>query len=80
MIVVIYKVHINTKNRICNFSNSLIESEKLKAEKFLIGEKNYKDLVVYFTNYVNSKSIKSLYYHKLMGKIEEHEGEIMVDY
>ena len=33
--------------------------------------------MIYFTNYVSSKSIKklSLHYHKLMGKIEEHEGE-----
>ena len=25
-------MHINIKNRICNFSNSLIESAKLKTE------------------------------------------------
>ena len=75
MIVQIYKMHINIKNRICNFSNSLIESAKLKTEN-RIKEKNYKDLVIYFTNYANSKLIKmlSLYHHKLMRKIKEHEG------
>ena len=33
--------------------------------------------MIYFTNYISSKSIKklSLHYHILMGKIEEHEGE-----
>ena len=49
----------------------------------LIDEKNYKDLMIYFTRYVHSKSIKilSLYYHKLIGKNEEHEGKkyLMVD-
>ena len=70
-------MHLNFKNRICNFSNSLIESEKLKTENILIHEKNYKDLGILF-HYVNSKSIKmlSMYYHELMGKIEEHEGKI----
>ena len=40
----------------------------------LIDKKNYKDLTIYFTRYVNSKSIKmlSLHYHELMGKIKEH--------
>ena len=41
-------------------------------------EKNYKDLVIYFTGYVHSKSIKifSLNYYELMGKIEELEENI----
>ena len=36
-----------------------------------IDEKNYKDLTIYFTRYVHSKSIKmlSLHYHKLMKKL-----------
>ena len=44
---------------------------------FLINEKNYNDMVIYFTRYVHSKSIKvlSLLYHELMGKIEEYEGK-----
>ena len=41
------------------------------------------DLVIYSTRYVYSKSIKmlNLYYHELMGKIEEHERKkyLMVD-
>ena len=39
--------------------------------------------MIYFTTYVHSKSMKilSLYYHELLGKIEEHEGKnyLMVD-
>ena len=38
--------------------------------------KKYKDLAIYFTRYIHSKSIKmlSLHYHELMGKIKEHKG------
>ena len=77
MIVVICKMHINIKNLICNYSNNLIESEKLETENILIFEEKYKDLVICFISYVNSKLIKmlSLHYDKLMGKIEEHEGK-----
>ena len=49
MILGIYEVHINIKNRIYNFSNSLIESEKLQTKKVLTDEKNFIDLVNYFT-------------------------------
>ena len=46
-------------------------------------EKNYKDLVIHFTRYIHSKSLKtlSMYYHGLMTKTEEHEGKkiFMVD-
>ena len=49
MILGIYEIYINIKNWICNFSNSLIESEKLETKKFLIDEKNFKDLVSFFT-------------------------------
>ena len=51
-------------------------NQKIKIS-FLINEKNYNDMVIYFTRYVHSKSIKvlSLLYHELMGKIEEHEGK-----
>ena len=33
--------------------------------------------MIYFNNNVKSKSVKllSLYYHQLMGKIEEHKGK-----
>ena len=36
----------------------------------LIDKKDYKDLSIYFTRYVHSKSIKmlALHYHELMGK------------
>ena len=46
MTMAIYKMHINIKDRVCNFSNSLMKSEKLQAENILIDNKNYKDLVV----------------------------------
>ena len=66
---------INIKNRICNYSNSLIESEKLETKNILINEKIYKDLVIYFTSCVNKKSMKmlNLHYHELLGKIEKQE-------
>ena len=36
-------------------------------------------MVIHFTRYVDSKSIKmlSLHYHELMGNIKEHEGKIL---
>ena len=72
MIVDIYikKKHINIKNRISKYSDKLIESQKTETENISINEKNYKDLVIYFTNYVNSKSIKmlNLSYHELTKK------------
>ena len=82
MIVHIYKVHtkkINLKNRVCNYCfDNFIKAKRLQTKNILIDEKNYKDLVIYFTRYVHSKSIKmlSLHYHKLMGKIEEHQRNI----
>ena len=38
-------------------------------------KKKYNVLIIYFIEYFHSKSIKvvNLYYHKLMGRIEEHE-------
>ena len=30
----IYKIHINIKNRICSYTNSLIELEKLETKKY----------------------------------------------
>ena len=49
--------------------------KRKNIENILIDEKSYKDLVIYFTRYDYGKSIRilSLYYHELMGKIEEHE-------
>ena len=55
------------------------QSKKIETKNILIDEKNYKDLMTYFTRYIHSNSIKmlSLHYHELMGKIEEHEGKNM---
>ena len=38
-------------------------------------KKNYKDLIICFARYDHGKSIRmlTLYYHKLIGKAEEHE-------
>ena len=46
---------------------------KIETKNVLIDEKNYKDLVIYFSRYVHSKSMKilSLEYDELMGKNEE---------
>ena len=45
-------------------------------ETNIIDEKNYKDLVIYFTRYAHNKSIKILilHYDELIEKIEEHGG------
>ena len=66
-------MHININNRVCNYSNNLIESGKEETENILISEKNYKNLVIYFTSYVDSKQTKmlSLNHDELMGKIED---------
>ena len=51
---------INIKNRVYNYHfDNLIEGKKIKIKSILIDEKNCKDLVIYFTRYVRSKSIKS---------------------
>ena len=59
----------NTKNRVYDYYfDNLIKAKKLETKKILIDEKNLKDLVIYFTRYVHSKSIKmfSLHYLELL--------------
>ena len=58
--------------------DNLVKAKKIATKNVLMDEKNYKDLVIYFTRYVHSKSIKifSLNYYELMGKIEELEENI----
>ena len=55
-----------------------MKPQQIKANNALIHEENIKNLVIYFTKYVNCKSIKmlSLHFYKLMGKTEEHEEKI----
>ena len=63
---------INITNGICNYHfDNLVKAKKLKAKNFLIDKKNNKDLTIYFSIYVHSKSIKmlSLHYHELIGKM-----------
>ena len=56
----------NTKNRVYDYYfDNLIKAKKLETKKILIDEKNLKDLVIYFTRYVHSKSIKMLSLHYL---------------
>ena len=70
---------INIKNRVYSYYfDNLIKAKKSETKKILIDEKNYKDLVIYFTRYDRGRSVrtlsilswsKSLYYHELMAKI-----------
>ena len=48
---------------------------KLETANISIGEKNFKDLKIYYIRWVHSKSIKILIldYHELMENIKEHE-------
>ena len=71
-------MHIKVKNQVHNHSENLIKPEKIENKNILIDEVNFENLVIYFTGYVSCKSIKtfSLYFYKLMGKIEENEGKI----
>ena len=69
---------ININNRVYNYYfDNLVKAKMLETENILINEKNYKDLVIYFTTYFHSEFIKMLRlcYHELMGTIEEHEGK-----
>ena len=75
---------INIKNRVFNYYlDYLIKVNKLETKNVLINEKNYKDLVIYFTRYDCWKSVKmlSLHYHESLGKLEEYESKkyLMVD-
>ena len=89
MIVGIYRKCISKKSILkiesttINFDNLVKAKKKLETENILIHEKNYKDLVIYFTIYVHSKLIKmlSLYYHELMGKVKIYEVKkfLMID-
>ena len=51
-------MHINIKNRFHNHSDDLIRPEQTETKNIFIDEKNFKDFVIYFTRYVNCKSIK----------------------
>ena len=55
------KIHI--KNQVYNYySDNLVKAIKLETKIFFINEK-HKDLVIYFTRYVHSKSIKTSSLH-----------------
>ena len=66
----------NIKNRFYNYYFANYSQRKKKETKNIsIDEKNYKDLVIYFTRYVHSIARKtlSLYYHELLGKVKIHK-------
>ena len=71
---------IIVKNRVYNcYFGVLIKAKKVAYKNILIDQKNYKDWTIYFNSYDHRKSIirLSLYYHDLMGKIEEkREGKM----
>ena len=59
----------NIKNRVYDYYfDNLIKAKKLETKRILINENNLKDLVICFTRYARSKSIKmlSLHYHELL--------------
>ena len=66
-------MHINIRYRVHNNSDDLIRPEITEIKNIFIDEKNRKDLVIY---------LFSLYFYKLMGKIEEYEEKkyLMVIY
>ena len=72
---------INIKNRIYNYHfHSFVRAKKLETKNILVDKKNYKNLTIYFTRYVHSKSkMLSVYYHELMRKIKEHEAKKIFD-
>ena len=72
---------ISIKNWVYNYYfDNLVKTKKLKTKNILINEKNYNDLVIYFTIYFHSKAIKMLspYYYELMEKVKENEEKYLV--
>ena len=68
----------NIKNRVYSYHvYNLVKAKKVETKNILVDKKSYEDMLIYFTRYFHSKSIKvlNLHYHELMGKIEEHEGK-----
>ena len=67
--VYIYKTHINEinfKNRVYNYYfDNLVKAKKSETKNILIYAKNFQDLTIYFTRYVDIKSIT----------IQKHEGK-----
>ena len=52
---------INIENRVYSYYfDNLIKAKKSETKKILIDEKNYKDLVIYFTRYDRGRSVRTL--------------------
>ena len=48
-----YIKETNIKNQVCNcYCDNLIKTKKLEPKNILIVERNYKNLVIYFTRYL----------------------------
>ena len=55
---------ISIKNRVYNYHiDNLAKAKNLETKNILIYEKNYKDIAIYFTRYVQGKSINTLRLH-----------------
>ena len=54
------------------------QSKKLETGNILIDKKDYKNLVIYFTRYVQSKLIKMLilHYHEFIGRLKNMKKKI----
>ena len=66
---------INIKNRAYNYYHKrLTKVKNIETRNILIKEKNYKNLITFFTRYDHGKLIGMLrlYYHELFRKIEDH--------
>ena len=79
IIVGIYNTYTSKKSILKTEYTTIILTihSKQKSWGLKANEKNYEDLMIYFTAYVHSKSIEmlSLYYQELMGVNKEHEGK-----
>ena len=74
LVKISWNVRARLLNRVYNYYfDNLVKTKKLETKNTLIDEKNYRHLVIYFTVYFHSKSMKmlSLYYHELTGKVKE---------
>ena len=74
LVKISWNVRARLLNRVYNYYfDNLVKTKKLETKNILIDEKNYRHLVIYFTVYFHSKSMKmlSLYYHELTGKVKE---------
>ena len=63
------------KSSVQLYFDNLVKAKKIKTKSILVDEKNYKDLVIYFTTSIHRMPMKmsNIHFHELIGKIEQHE-------